>query len=66
MVNIHNPLTVLLCWDNQASEKALLITLFSILLSEQQAAHICNVGRKHYWCLASMQYKIQEDHLYQP
>ena len=46
------------------SEKTLLITLFSILLSEQQAAQMSNFGRKHYWCLASIQYKIQEDRLY--
>jgi len=28
-----------------------------------EAAQICNFGRKHQRCLASMQYKIREDYL---
>ena len=35
----------------------------SILLSEQQAAQMCNFGCKHQTYLASMQYKIREDYL---
>jgi len=33
------------------------------MLSEQQAAKMCNFGRKHQRYLASMQYKMREDYL---
>jgi len=32
-------------------------------LSEQQAAQMCNFGRKHQSYLAAMQYKMKEDYL---
>jgi len=35
----------------------------SIWVSEQQAAQMCNFGRKHQRYLAAMQYKIREDYL---
>jgi len=34
--------------------------------SEQQAARMCNFGRKHQRDLASMQYKLREDCLSEP
>jgi len=33
------------------------------LLSEEQAAQMCNFGRNHQRYLVSMQYKIREDYL---
>jgi len=38
-------------------------TVNSIWLSEQQAAQMCNFGRKHQRYLAAMQYKMREDYL---
>jgi len=38
-------------------------TINSIWLSEQQAAEMCNFGRKHQRYLAAVQYKIREGYL---
>ena len=62
-VNIHNPLTALLCFGSTAKIDYSNYTINSILLPEQQAAQMCNFGRKYQRYLAAMQYKIREDYL---
>jgi len=62
-VNIHNPLTALICFGTTSKIVFSTYTINSIWLSEQQAAHMCNFGRKHQRYLASMQYKIRESYL---
>jgi len=62
-VNIRNPLTALLCFGTPPKIASSNYTINSILLSEQQAAQMCNFGRKHQRYLAAMQYKIREDYL---
>jgi len=62
-VNIHNPLTALLCFRTTPEIDSSNYTINSILLSEQQAVQMCNFGRKHQRYLAAMQYKISEDYL---
>jgi len=64
-VNIHNPLTALLCFGTSPKIDSSNYTINSIWLSEQQAAQKCNFGRKHqrYLASSSMQYKIREDYL---
>ena len=61
MVNIHNPLTALLCFRTTPKIGSTNYTINSIWLSEQQAVQMCNFGRKHQRYLAAMQYKIRED-----
>jgi len=61
MVNIHNLLAALLGWDKLSSDCWLYSsTISSIWLSEQQAAQMCNFGRKPQRYLASMQCEIRE------
>jgi len=62
MVNIHNSLTALLFWDNPKIDSSY-STINSIWLSYQQAAQMCNFGRKHQRYLAAMQYKLREDYM---
>jgi len=62
-VNIHNPLTALLCFGTTPKIDYSNYTIYSICLSEQQAAQMCNFGRKHQRYLAAMQYKLREDYL---
>jgi len=62
-VNIHNPLTALLCFGTTPTIDSSNYTINSIWLSEQQAAQMCNFGHKHQRYLAAMQYKIREDYL---
>jgi len=62
MVNIHNPLTALLCFGTPPKETSN-YTINSNWLSEQQAAQMFNFGREHQRYLAAMQYKIREDYL---
>jgi len=53
----HNPLSALLGWDKLSSDYWIYssnYTINSILLPEQQAAQMCNFGRKHQRYLASM------------
>jgi len=47
MVNIHNPLTTLLCFGTPPKIGSSNYTINSIWLSEEQAAQMCNFGRKH-------------------
>ena len=47
MVNIHNPLTALLCFRTTPEIGSTNYTINSIWLSEQQAVQMCNFGRKH-------------------
>jgi len=63
MVNIHNPLTALLCFGTTPKVDSSNYTINSIWLSEQQAAQMCNFSHKHQRYLAAMQYKIREDYL---
>jgi len=46
-VNIHNPLTALLCFGTTPKIDSSNYTNNSIWLFEQQAAQMCNFGRKH-------------------
>jgi len=46
-VNIHNPLTALLYFGTTPKTDSSNYTINSIWLSEQQAAQMCNFGRKH-------------------
>jgi len=62
-VNIYNPLIALLCFGTLPRIDSSNYTIKSIWLSEQQAAQMCNFGRKHQRYLAAMQYKIREDYL---
>jgi len=62
-VNIHDPLTALLCFGTIPEIDSYNYTINSIWLSEQQAAQMCNFGRKHRRYLAAMQYKIREYYL---
>jgi len=62
-VNIHNPLTTLFCFGATPKIDSFNHTINSIWLSEQQAAQMCNFGRKHQRYLAAMQFKIREDYL---
>ena len=60
MVDIRNPLTVPLGWDKLSSDcwiNSSNYIINSIWLSEQQAAQMCNFGRKHQRYVASLQYK---------
>jgi len=59
-VNIHNPLTALLCFGTPPRIDSSNYTIKSIWLSGQQAAQMCNFGRKHKRYLAAMQYKIRD------
>jgi len=61
-VNIHNPLTALLCFGTIPKIDSSNYTINSIWLSKQQAGEMCNFGRKHQRYLAAMQYKIKEDY----
>jgi len=61
-INIHNPLTALFCFATTPKIDSSNYTIKSIWLSEQQAARMCNFGRKHQRYLAAMQYKIREDY----
>jgi len=50
MINIDNPLTALLCRGKVSSDCQINpsnYTINSILLPEQQAAQMCNLGRKY-------------------
>jgi len=62
-VNIHNPLTTLLCFGTPPKIGSSNYTINSIWLSEEQAAQMHNFGRNHQKYLAAMQYKIREDYL---
>jgi len=62
-VNIYNPLTALLCFGITPKIDSSNYVINSIWLSEQQAAQMCNFGRKHQRYLAAMQYKTSEDYL---
>jgi len=62
-VNIHNPLTALLCFGTPPKRDYFNYTINPIWLSEQQTAQMCNFGHKHHRYLAAMQYKIREDYL---
>jgi len=62
-VNIHNPLTALLCFGTPSKVDSSNYTINFILLSEQQAAQMCNFGCKYQRYLAAMQYKTREDYL---
>jgi len=62
-VNIHNPLTALLCFGTIPKIDSSNYTINSSWLFEQQAAQMYNFGRKHQTYLAAMQYKIREDYL---
>jgi len=53
-VNIHNPLTALLCFGITPKIDSSYCTINYIWLSEQQAAQMCNFGRKHERYLAAM------------
>jgi len=55
-VNIHNPLTALLCIGTIPKIDSSNYTINSIWLSEQQAAQMCNFRRKDQGYLAAMQY----------
>jgi len=55
MVNIHNPLPALLCFGTTLKIDSTNYIMKSIWLSEQQAAQMCNFGRKHKRYLAAMQ-----------
>jgi len=59
MVGIRNPLTALLCrgkLSNDCEINSSNYVINSILLSEQQAALMCNVGRKQeVSCLCAVQ-----------
>jgi len=57
-VNIHNPLTTLLFFGTISKIDSFNYAINSSWLSEQQAAQMCNFGRKHQKYLAAMQYKI--------
>jgi len=46
-VNIHNPLTALLCFGTTPKIDSSNYAINSIWLSKQQAAQMCNFGRKH-------------------
>jgi len=59
-VNIHDPLTTLLCFGTPPKIDSSNYTISSIWLSEQQAAQMSNFGRKHQRYLAAMQYKIEK------
>jgi len=61
--NIHNPLTALLCFGTPPKRDSSKYTINSIWPSEQQAAQMCNFGRKHQRYFAAMQYNIREDYL---
>ena len=65
-VIIDNSLTAvaLLCFGTTPQIDSSNYTINSVWLSEQQAAQMCNFGRKHQRYLAAMQYKIREDYLY--
>jgi len=58
-VNIHNSLTALLCFGTILKIDSSNYAINSIWLSEQQAAQMCNFGRKHQRYHAAMQYKIR-------
>jgi len=62
-VNIHNPLPALLCFVTTPKIDSSNYTINPIWLSEQQAAQMCNFGRKHQRYLAAMQYKMRKDYL---
>ena len=53
-VNIHNPLTPPLCFGTTSKIDSSNYTINSIWLSEQQAAQMCNFGRKHQRYLIAM------------
>jgi len=56
-VNIQNPLTALLCFGSTSKIDSSNYTINSIVLSEQQAAQMCNFDRKHQRYLAD--YAVQ-------
>jgi len=56
-VNVLNPLTALFCFGTTPKIDSSNYTINSIWLSEQQAAQVCSIGRKHQRYLAAMQYK---------
>jgi len=53
-VNISNPLTALLCFEATPKIDSSHYTINSVWLSEQQAAQMCNFGRKLQRYLAAM------------
>jgi len=57
MGNIHDPLTALLCFGTTPKIDSSNYAINSIWLSEQQAAQMCNFGRKHQRYLVAMQSK---------
>jgi len=59
-VNIHNQLTALLCFGTYPRIDSSNYTINSIWLSEQQAAQMCNFGRKHRRYLIATQYETRE------
>jgi len=60
--NVHNPLTALLYFGTPPKINSSTYTINSIWLSEQQAAQMCNFGRKHQRYLGAVPYKIRKDH----
>jgi len=61
-INIHDPLTALLCFGTTSKIDSSNFTINPIWLSEKQAAQMCNFGRKHQRYLAAVQYKLREDY----
>jgi len=59
-VNTHNPPTAQLCFGTSPKVDSSNYTINSIWVSEQQAAQMCNFGRKHQTYLAAMQYNIRD------
>jgi len=62
-VNIHNPLTALVCFGTPPKIDSSNCTINSMWLSEQQVLQMSNFGRKHQRYLPAMQYKPREDYL---
>jgi len=60
---IMNHLAALPCFGTIPKVDSSNYTINSIWLSEQQAAQMCNFGRKHQRYLAAMHHKIREDYL---
>jgi len=63
--NGWHPYHALLCFVTTPKMDSSNYTINSIWLSEQQAAQMCDFGRKHQRYLAAMQtqYKMREDYL---
>jgi len=59
-VNIHDPLTALLCFGKNPKVDSYNYTINTNWLSKQQATQTCNLGGKHQSYLAAMQYKIEK------